>query len=89
MALASLDSFSEAQQVHDAAAKLTGSAFVGIERNLYGEFLNSNGIYVKIPWAEGEPSYGYKEDCVSISRDLEGYNDVPCDAELNFICEKV
>jgi hypothetical protein len=41
MELASFDSFSEAQQVHNAAAKLTGSAFVGITRNLFGEFVNA------------------------------------------------
>jgi hypothetical protein len=26
---------------------------------------------------------------VSISKGLDGYNDVPCDAELTFICEKI
>jgi Lectin C-type domain len=90
MEIASFDSRSEAQQVFDAAVKLTDIAWVGIKRGWDGDFVNMEGETVDLPWARGEPSNaGGKEKCVILSKRRNGYNDVRCDFATNFVCQIV
>jgi hypothetical protein len=92
MEIASFDSRSEAQQVFDAVVNLADNVWVGMERHQwnYGEFVNMKGEIVKLPWAAWEPNNSRgNENCVEISKDRSGYNDVTCGGEKSFVCQKV
>ena len=39
-------------------------------------------------WANGEPNNAGGENCMSYSLYFNGWNDVPCNIELHFVCQK-
>jgi hypothetical protein len=91
MAIASIESYSEAQDIFNAVVKVTETAWVGLVRTPNSStYENLNGKIVDIPWAKGEPNNAKgNENCLMISKHLNGYNDDPCDQAWNVICEQI
>jgi hypothetical protein len=89
MKIATADSCSEAALIFNAAVKVTEAAWVGLVKTPNcSTYENMNGKVVDIPWAKSEPNNARgDENCLMISKFLNGYNDEACDQLRNVVCE--
>jgi hypothetical protein len=67
--------------------KLALNAYVGMERRAWRRLVNSEGRPIDLPWGYNEPNNS--GNCLTVCIIQNGYNDVLCDWDNNFVCQKV